>query len=142
MKNEVLHLFTAISLPPSHFSSLVTHSSFVNWRLMTNFLAPNFSYIISITILIDQAVVIGIEKKEDKWHEKWGLASLYDNLVPSSSFRRPCYTLLLCELETNDTLDQREGKKPLVCLLLRRNYNFKVKSHIHKHIVNFYVSTF
>ena len=36
--------------------------------------------------LFDQAVVIGIEKKEDKWHEKWGLASLYDNLVPSSSF--------------------------------------------------------
>ena len=60
--------------------------------------------------MFDQAVVIGIEKKEDKWHEKWGLASLYDNLVPSSSFRRPCYTLLLCELETNDTLDQREGK--------------------------------
>ena len=51
------------------------------------------------------SLLIGIEKKEDKWHEKWGLASLYDNLVPSSSFRRPCY-LLLCELETNDTLEK------------------------------------
>ena len=61
-------------------------------------------------------LLIGIEKKEDKWHEKWGLASLYDNLVPSSSFRRPCYTLLLCELETNDTLDQERRKKPLASL--------------------------
>ena len=33
--------------------------------------------------LIDQSVVIGIEKKEEKWHEKWGLTSLYNNLVNS-----------------------------------------------------------
>ena len=66
--------------------------------------------LVVLTTLTDQSVVIGIEKKEDKWHEKWGLASLYDNLVPSSSFRRPCYTLLLCELETNDTLDQERRK--------------------------------
>ena len=40
------------------------------------FLATKNIYIVCCIFLFDQAVVIGIEKKEDKWHEKWGLASL------------------------------------------------------------------
>ena len=41
--------------------------------------------LVVLATLSDQAVVIGIEKKEDKWHEKGGLTSLYNNLVPFSS---------------------------------------------------------
>ena len=47
---------------------------------------------------------------QDKWHEKWGLASLYDNPVPPPHFSGLVIPLFfLCELETNDTL----VKKPL-----------------------------
>ena len=135
MKNWVSHLYTTIwssrldpnvSLlvsvwsPPSqpHKVALQSYDICTIVRLQshnactTDLTYKNRLYVYNLALitLADQSVVIGIEKKEDKWHEKWGLASLYDNLVPSSSFRRPCYTLLLCELETNDTLDQERRK--------------------------------
>ena len=120
MKNGVSHLYTTIWSPPSQphkvalqsydirtIATLQSHDACTTDLTYKNRL---YEYNLALTTLADQSVVIGIEKKEDKWHEKWGLASLYDNLVPSSSFRRPCYTLLLCELETNDTLDQERRK--------------------------------
>ena len=120
MKNWVSRLYTTIWSPTSqspNFSlwsydirTIVTLQSHDTRTTDLTFKNRLYVYILALTTLADQSVVIGIEKKEDKWHEKWGLASLYDNLVPSSSFRRPCYTLLLCELETNDTLDQERRK--------------------------------
>ena len=86
MKNGVLHLYTTIWSPTSH-SHKVSLQSYDIRTIVTSTVTrhlhdrPNiqnrlYVYNLALTTLADQSVVIGIEKKEDKWHEKWGLTSL------------------------------------------------------------------
>ena len=42
----------------------------------------------------DQSAVIGIEEKEVKWHEKSGLASLHNNLIPFFSATQRFTTII------------------------------------------------
>ena len=45
---------------------------------------------------------------------KNGVSHLYTTISsPPPHFRRPCYTLLLCELETNDTLEKKTFALPI-----------------------------
>jgi hypothetical protein len=89
------HIFIGQSGPPLHnllirkIVTLQSHDTRTRDLIYKNRL---YVYNLALTTLTDQSVVIGIEKKEDKWHEKWGLASLYDNLVPSFLI---CWTVAL-----------------------------------------------
>ena len=61
--------------------------------------------LVVLTTLTDQSIVIGIEKKEDKWHEKGGLASLYNHctiVTLQSHDRRTIVALQLHDSRTTD----------------------------------------
>ena len=97
MKNWVLHLYTTIWSPNSKSNKVSLESYDIRKRVtlqshntcMTDLTYRNRLYVynLALTTLDDQSVVIGIEKKEDKWHEKWGLTSLPNMLV---------YSILIC----------------------------------------------